>query len=54
MICCYCDCKREATEGINGHPFCSIHHEMLLKIPVVDKVRGHVSEYKGEEEDEES
>lgn len=43
--CTYCGCNREATEGINGWPYCSAHHAMLLNIPIVDQVRGHMSKY---------
>ena len=49
-LCTYCGCKNEATEGINNWPYCSIHHQMLINRPIVDKVRGHVSRYNPEAE----
>ena len=50
MKCTYCGCVREATEGINNWPYCDIHHAMLLKVPIVDKVKGHESKYNIEQD----
>lgn len=50
--CTYCDCGREATHNLNGWPYCGIHYETLAKIKIPEKVRGHTSEYEGEDEPE--
>lgn len=49
ISCTYCDCPREGVKMINSWFYCDIHYELLAKVPVVNKIRGHVSEYEGED-----
>lgn len=52
IACTYCNCPAEGTKMINGWFYCNIHFEHLSTVPVVDQIRGHVSQYAGEDEEE--